>query len=104
MSAGSNANLTDSTTRLISKRFWIPDINQNFTGLDDPEYTRLVAAAASEPDATQRRELYGQIEDSILDQSAVMVLSLFPRAAMARSNVQGLTLVPKASYPTVWLG
>jgi peptide/nickel transport system substrate-binding protein len=104
MSAGSNANLTDSTTPLISNKFWNPDVSQNFTGLDDPEYARLVAAAASEPDAARRKQLYGQIEDTILDQSAVMVLSLFPRAAMARSNVQGLTLVPRTSYPTVWLG
>ena len=103
MSAGSNANLADSTTPLISNKFWNPDVSQNFTGLDDPEYTRLVAAAASEPDAARRKELYGQIEDIILDQSAVMVLSLFPRAAMARSNVQALTLVPRASYPTVWM-
>jgi ABC-type transport system substrate-binding protein len=63
----------------------------------------LVAAAASEPDAARRKDLYGQIEDIILDQSAVMVLSLFPRAAMTRSNVQGLSLVPKTSYPTTWL-
>ncbi len=103
MSAGSNAALSDSTTPLITNKFWHPDVSQNFTGLDDPEYARLVAAAASEPDVARRKALYGQIEDIILDQSAVMVLSLFPRSAAARSNVRGLTLVPKASYPTVWL-
>ena len=88
---------------LITNKFWNPDVSQNFTGLDDPEYARLVAAAASEPDPARRKALYGQIEDIILDQSAVMVLSLFPRAAVARSNVQGLALVPRATYPTVWL-
>ena len=51
----------------------------------------------------KRKALHGQIEDIILDQSAVMVLSLFPRAAIARSNVQGLALVPRATYPTVSL-
>jgi len=79
-------------------------VTQTFTGLDDPDYARLVAAAASEPDAARRKQLYSQIEDIILDQSAVMVLSLFSERPMARSNVQGLTLVPKTSYPTVWLG
>jgi len=70
MSAGSNANLSDSTTPLITN--WCAP-------------------------------LCGQIEDIILDQSAVMALSLFPRAAMARSKRPGLALAPKAIYPAVWL-
>ena len=63
MSAGSNANLSDSTTPLITNKFWNPDVSQNFTGLDDPEYARIRDCAIERPRSDAGAE--GQLPDGL---------------------------------------
>jgi ABC-type transport system substrate-binding protein len=61
--------------------------------------------AATESDATKRRDLYGQIEDIILDESATMTVSPYPQTGIATSQLRGLNydfFRPVLTYATAW--
>ncbi|MBV9581643.1 MAG: hypothetical protein JO057_23950, partial [Chloroflexi bacterium] len=68
--------------------WWSYSVGQ--TGFKDPQYEQLVTSIGSEPDATKRATLYGQLNDFLLDQSFVMVVSPAPSHILARANVQGI--------------
>jgi peptide/nickel transport system substrate-binding protein len=105
LSAGSSAQLAEASSFLTRSRFFSPDPKASFTGLDNATYRQLIATAATEPDATKRKNLYGQIEDIILDESAAMTVSLYPQTGLATSKVRGLSYDsrPGLSYAPVWL-
>jgi peptide/nickel transport system substrate-binding protein len=105
LSAGSSAQLAEASSFLTRSRFYSPDPKTSFTGLDNPMYAQLISAAATEPDAAKRRDLYGRIQDIILDESAAMTVSLYPQTALARSNVHGLNYDsrPALTYAQAWL-
>jgi peptide/nickel transport system substrate-binding protein len=67
LSTGSSAQLAEATSFLTRSRFFNPDPRNSFTGLDNPSYSQLIGMAATEPDAARRRDLYGRIQDIILD-------------------------------------
>jgi peptide/nickel transport system substrate-binding protein len=106
LSVGSSAQLAEATSLLTRSRFFSPDPKTSFTGLDNPTYRQLINAAATEPDANRRRDLYGQIEDIILDESASMTVSLYPQTALATARVHGLSFDfrPGLTYASAWLG
>jgi ABC-type transport system substrate-binding protein len=105
LSVGSSAQLAEATSLLTRSRFFSPDPKTSFTGLDNPAYAQLINAAATEPDVAKRRDLYGQIEDIILDESASMTVSLYPQTAIANSKVHGLMydFRPSLTYASAWL-
>jgi peptide/nickel transport system substrate-binding protein len=105
LSAGSSAQLAEASSFLTRSRFYNPDPKTSFTGLDNPTYAQLIGMAATEPDAARRRDLYGRIQDIILDESAAMTVSLYPQTALARANVRGLNYDsrPALTYATAWL-
>ena len=105
LSSGSSANLAEASSFLTRSRFYSPDAKTSFTGLDSPTYTSLIGQAATEPDASKRRDLYQQINDAILDESASMAISLYPSTALIASRVQGLDYDsrPSLTYATAWL-
>jgi peptide/nickel transport system substrate-binding protein len=105
LSVGSSAQLAEATSLLTRSRFFSPDARTSFTGLDNAAYGQLITTAATEPDSTKRRALYGQIEDIILDESASMTVSLYPQTALATSKVHGMTydFRPALTYATAWL-
>ena len=105
LSVGSSAQLAEASSFLTRSRFFNPDPKTSFTGLDNPTYTQLIAMAATEPDAARRRELYGRMQDIILDESATMTISLYPQTAVASSTVHGLDYDsrPTLTYATAWL-
>jgi peptide/nickel transport system substrate-binding protein len=105
LSAGSSAQLVEASSFLTRSRFFSPDPKAGFTGLDNANYRQLIGMAATEPDATKRKDLYGQIEDIILDESASMTVSLYPQTGLATSNLHGLDYDsrPALSYATAWL-
>lgn len=105
ISTGSGALLGEPTSLLTRSRFFMPDPKTSWTGLDDPRYSQAVAAGSSEPDATKRKAYYGQILDAIVDDSATIVVSLYPSTAIARPNVHGLVYDsrPALTYPSAWL-
>ena len=105
LSVGSSAQLAEATSLLTRSRFFSPDPKTSFTGLDNPMYRQLINTAATEPDLTKRRDLYGQIEDIILDESASMTVSLYPQTALANARVHGLSydFRPSLTYASAWL-
>jgi peptide/nickel transport system substrate-binding protein len=106
LSVGSSAQLAEATSLLTRSRFFSPDPKISFTGLDNPTYRQLINTAATEPDIARRRDLYGQIEDIILDESASMTVSLYPQTALASARVHDLSydFRPSLTYPSAWLG
>ncbi|MBV9596891.1 MAG: hypothetical protein JOZ87_08500 [Chloroflexi bacterium] len=105
LSSGSSAQLTEASSFLTRSRFYSPDPTTSFTGLNNAMYQQLIGMAATEPDAAKRKDLYGQIQDIILDESAAMSVSLYPQTGLATSNVHGLDYDsrPALSYATAWL-
>ena len=105
LSVGSSAQLAEATSLLTRSRFFSPDPKTSFTGLDNPTYRQLINTAATEPDLAKRRDLYGQIEDIILDESASMTVSLYPQTALASARVHGLSydFRPSLTYANAWL-
>jgi peptide/nickel transport system substrate-binding protein len=65
-------------------------IANQFGNFKDATYTQLVQAAAAEVDAARRKQLYGQINDVLLDQSFTMNVSSLLTLAIATSKVHGL--------------
>ena len=104
LSVGSSAQLAEATSLLTRSRFFSPDPKSSFTGLDNPTYRQLISSAATEPDLAKRRDLYGQIEDIILDESASMTVSLYPQTALASARVHGLSydFRPSLTYARAW--
>ena len=105
LSAGSSAQLAEASSFLTRSRFFSPDPKASFTGLDNAQYRDLIASVATEPDAAKRKNLYGQIEDIILDESASMTVSLYPQTGLASAKVRGLNYDsrPGLSFAPVWL-
>jgi len=105
LSAGSSAQLAEASSFLTRSRFFNPDPRNSFTGLDNASYTQLIGMAATEPDAARRRDLYGRIQDIILDESMAMTISLYPQTALAKATVQGRNYDsrPALTYATAWL-
>jgi peptide/nickel transport system substrate-binding protein len=62
----------------------------NNGGYLDPKYSELVAAAATEPDATKRKQLYSQLNDFLIDAAFVYPLASRQTRSLARANVQGV--------------
>jgi peptide/nickel transport system substrate-binding protein len=62
----------------------------NNGGYLDPKYSELVAAAATEPDTTKRKQLYSQLNDFLIDAAFVYPLASRQTRSLARANVQGV--------------
>jgi peptide/nickel transport system substrate-binding protein len=65
-----------------------PKINN--AGFKDENYTKLVATAASEPDAAKRKQIYSQLNDYILDQSFGLPVAPTTSRVVTKKAVQGL--------------
>jgi peptide/nickel transport system substrate-binding protein len=68
--------------------WWSYSVGQ--TGYKDPQYEQLVTTIGTEPDASKRNALYGQLNDLLLDQSFAMGVAPLPSRLLARPNVQGI--------------
>ena len=104
LSVGSSAQLAEASSVLTRSRFFSPDPKTSFTGLDNPTYRQLINTAATEADPAKRRDLYGQIEDILLDESASMTVSPYPQTALASARVHGLSydFRPSLTYANAW--
>ena len=60
----------------------------NNGGFLDDNYSQLVQAAATEPDADKRKRLYSQLNDFLLDAAFVFPLASRQTRSLARSNVR----------------
>ena len=104
---GHALRMIDEKRQIIhsGNRFFNPDPQAGFTGLDNATYRQLIGMAATEPDTTKRKDLYTQIQDIILDESAAMTVSLYPQTGLATASVHGLNYDsrPALNYATAWL-
>jgi ABC-type transport system substrate-binding protein len=78
----------------------------NNGGYLDPKYSELVAAAATEPDAAKRKQLYSQLNDFLIDAAFVYPLASRQTRSLARANVQGVGHRRNEMYTfnSAWLG
>ena len=77
----------------------------NFAGFQDPQYSQLVLAATTEPDAVRRKQLYSQLNDYLLDQSFTFAFAWYPSIALISSKVHALQFNGSAalSYVDAWV-
>jgi peptide/nickel transport system substrate-binding protein len=62
----------------------------NNGGYLDPKYSELVVAAATEPDAAKRKQLYSGLNDFLIDAAFVYPLASRQTRALARNNIMGV--------------
>jgi peptide/nickel transport system substrate-binding protein len=83
------------------------DPNNNNEGYKNDAYTGLITALASEPDADKRKAMYSQVNDIILDDAFIMVVTNYPPRLVTSSKVHDLVTpdsVPSFFWLTdVWL-
>jgi ABC-type transport system substrate-binding protein len=99
---GSFSQVEPSTFFVISNA-WAPA--KNAASFKSDEYTRLVDAATTEPDAGKRKQLYSALNDFILDQSFLMMIARYYTATLAHARVRGVKymLGGGISPADVWL-
>jgi peptide/nickel transport system substrate-binding protein len=78
----------------------------NNGGYTDPTYSQMVVAAATEPNADKRKQLYTQLNDFLLDAAFVYPVAPRQTRSVARTNVQGVghRRNEMYSFNTTWLG
>ena len=103
MSAGAFAHLYEASMEFQISRTM--GYQSNAAGYYDDGFTQLVTTAATEPDAAKRKQLYSQINDTLLDAAYIQVLSPYPDLMIYRSNVQGIVYEQASTIPfrNVWL-
>jgi peptide/nickel transport system substrate-binding protein len=86
--AGSDqiAQLSPSTLFQLSPGWRLENNHSNFV---DPMWTDLVNASLSEVDSAKQKDLYGRLNDYILDQSFTVAIATYPYTILMRSNVKG---------------
>ena len=84
---GTFAQLEPSTIFVITIA-WNP--SRNAAAFKNDQYTQLVDAVTTEADASRRRQLYSNLNDFVLDQSFIMLISRAYASSIAGAKVQGL--------------
>jgi ABC-type transport system substrate-binding protein len=69
----------------------------NGSGFYDPQFETIVTNANTEPDAGNRKVLYSQINDFLLDAAYVHVLSAYSNIMAVRGNVHGMRWEPSTA-------
>jgi peptide/nickel transport system substrate-binding protein len=82
------AQLSPSTLFQLSPGWRLENNHSNFV---DPMWTDLVNSALSEVDPAKQKDLYGRLNDYILDQSFTAAIATYPYTILMRSNVKGTT-------------
>ncbi len=69
-------------------------------------YVQLVNQAATEPDAAKRKQVYGQLNDLMVDEAFCLAMASGAPRMLARSNVHdiGYTLHEGFTWSDVWIG
>jgi len=88
--AGSDqiAQLSPSTLFQLSPGWRLDNNHSNFV---DPMWTDLVNMSLSEVDPAKQKDLYGRLNDYILDQSFTTPIATYPYTVLMRGNVKGTT-------------
>jgi len=88
LSAGAFAQLSEAGSEFALSRVF--GYASNSGGYYNDNWTKLAAGVATEPDAAKRKQMYGQINDYILDAAWAMPLTAYPDIVFMRPNVMNL--------------
>jgi ABC-type transport system substrate-binding protein len=81
--------------------------SNNNEGFADPTFTELVSQTTTEPDQTKLKQVYGQINDMILDQSFAIYPALTAVTSVTKTTVHDLTPTQSGGwwiYTDAWIG
>jgi peptide/nickel transport system substrate-binding protein len=78
------------STRIANSRHLDPSGNSN-TGYKSDTYSDLYTKLSTEPDAAKRKQLYGALNDLLLDESAVMPICMSSGRMLTRATVHDVT-------------
>jgi peptide/nickel transport system substrate-binding protein len=84
---GSFSQVEPSTFFVISNA-WAPA--RNAASFKNDQYMQLVDAATTQPDAAKRKQLYSQLNDFILDQSFLMMITRLYTTTLAQPKLRGI--------------
>jgi len=94
-SPASYGQLSPGTT-FGGTKAWDP-LNNN-EGFKSDNYTQQVAAAGTETDPTRQKQIYAQLNDLVLDESFVAIVSTSPQIMLTTARVHGLSPTAHASF------
>jgi peptide/nickel transport system substrate-binding protein len=100
--SGTYFNLSPSTAFTNGKAF-NPDLNNS--GFKSDKYVQLITTGATETDPTKLKAAYSQLNDLVLDEAFVFLVTISPPTLLARSNVQGIAWTAHESpwYVNAWI-
>ncbi|MBV9578488.1 MAG: ABC transporter substrate-binding protein [Chloroflexi bacterium] len=103
LSASAFANLSEASSQFTLSRTY--GSASNLAGFYDDHFKALVDSASTEPDASTRKVLYGQMNDFLLDASYSMAICPYPDMLIMRNNVRGLGYATALEWTlrTAWL-
>jgi peptide/nickel transport system substrate-binding protein len=102
MASGTYFNLSPSTAFTNGKAF-NPDLNNSAYKSD--KYVQLITTGATETDAAKLKDAYSQLNDLVLDEAFVFLITISPPTLVAASNVRGIQWTAHESpwYVNTWL-
>lgn len=95
---GGNGWVADFADPVAFLDLFVSTSGSNWTGWGDPEYDRLVAAAASALDSKQRYKLFQQAETILLEQAPIAPLFFGARNYLITPSVKGWEPAPLGIY------
>jgi len=100
--SGTYFNLSPSTAFTNGKAF-NPDLNNS--AYKTEKYTQLITTGATETDPAKLKDAYAQLNDLVLDESFVFLITISPPTMLAKANVRGIEWTAHESpwYVNTWL-
>jgi peptide/nickel transport system substrate-binding protein len=103
LSAGAFCQLSEAGSEFALSRTF--GYASNAGGYYDDKWTQLASGVATEPDPAKRKQMYGEINDYLLDSSFAMVITPYPDIVLTRPNVMDLKylLSTATNDRNIWL-
>ena len=102
MASGTYFNLSPSTALTNGKAF-NPDLNNS--GYKTDQYVQLITDGATETDPARLKDTYSQLNDLLLDEAFVFLITISPPNYLAAANLMGVEWTAHESpwYVNAWL-
>jgi peptide/nickel transport system substrate-binding protein len=103
LSAGAFCQLSEAGSEFALSRTF--GYASNAGGYYDDKWTQLASGVATEPDPGKRKQMYGEINDYLLENSFAMVITAYPDIDLLRPNVMDLKyfLSTATNDRNIWL-
>jgi ABC-type transport system substrate-binding protein len=81
-------------------------VNTNASGFKSDRYQQLVSAAGSEADPAKRKQIFSELNDLLLDESFVAIVSSQTVSVLTHAAVNGVThsMHEAVSWTDAWKG